>query len=113
MHRDFCIRRGHCAVRLLASATQGVRHNRARVPLDFGAMAKLAAACASGLAQQLESRDLRIGGGWKWAGLSAPRGNNLQKDQNDEQQIRNTSWQHESAGSLKFADRRNCTATAL
>ena len=75
------------AIRLTAGTAQGVRHRGARVSLDFGTMAELAAARASGLAQQLQRRDLWIGvHSINVNGLFTSRGNIAQEHcENDEQ----------------------------
>ena len=59
MHRNFCVGRFYCAVRLLAGAAQRMRHCRARVSFDLSSVAKLAAARTSRL-HHLRRSYLRI-----------------------------------------------------
>ena len=99
IYRDLCIGGSNCAIRLLTRAAQRVRHRRARISLDFGSMAELAAASASGLPNQWWYGELRIGMQRSSLGLSSSRETNRQGNGKKHWQQQGGAFPvHDSAG---------------
>src|SRR5579863_8062383 len=72
IHRDLRVGGRHSSIRLLPRTSQRARHGGSCVALDFGRMAKLAAARSSGLAHERRRRDGATERSERWA-FDCPR----------------------------------------